>query len=54
MSTTNFTANTAPLYVPNKCSAVLNIKGEHYQCQEDEHSHDGIHSNSEANAIWSC
>lgn len=41
------------------CPSALNIKGEHFPCQQMEHmapgstSHDGwAHSNRDAEAIW--
>ena len=37
------------------CTAVLNIDGQHYQCQETaSHDHDGIHRSADARTIWAC
>lgn len=38
---------------PPRCESVLNVKGEHFQCQLDADRHDHLaHSNSDAEAIW--
>jgi hypothetical protein len=36
------------------CRAALNIRGEHYWCQEPAHLHVGVHHNTDAQAIWWC
>ena len=37
------------------CTAVLNIGGKHYRCQETaSHDHDGIHRSADARTIWAC
>ena len=36
-----------------RCTAALNIAGEHYPCQL-EYEHSKVHNNSDARAIWSC
>ena len=37
-----------------RCVAVINIVGKHYQCDEPEHPHYDIHSNLEAQTVWAC
>ena len=36
---------------PPKCTAALNIKGEHFGCDQDE-GHGTAHGNTAAGAIW--
>ena len=46
-----------PSYEPGKCPAVLNLKGEHFDCDRpadtDGNHHGWAHSNKAAQTLWS-